>query len=137
MRRLVTALAMGLLLPACASLRPNLPEVFYRIKIPIAPESVCADLAASMVSQFGLSRDSSYEVSLGGSRCHEILYAPDGNEIWIQLRSNGLAIAVRFYEWPGELSAPSSNTQALAEAAVGYIRGRFPDAVIERGTEKE
>jgi hypothetical protein len=137
MRRLVTVLAVGLLLPACAFLRPAIPEVYYRARFASVEDSVCGVLAESLVSQSDLARDSSHEVFLGGSRCHEILYAPDGNEIWIQLRSSELTIAVRFYQWPGELSAPGANTQALADTAIGLIRDRYPEAVIERATERE
>jgi hypothetical protein len=136
MQRLITALTVALL-SACTSLRPAVPEIYYRVQIAAVADSICADLATAMVGQSDLARDSSHEVMLGGSRCHEILYAADGNEVWIQLRSNELTVAVRFYEHPGELSQPAANTQALADAATGIIREHYPDLVIERATERE
>jgi hypothetical protein len=136
MQRLITAFTVAWL-SGCASLRPAVPELYYRVQSTALTDSICADLATAMVGPSDLARDSSHEVMLGGSRCHEILYAADGNEVWIQLRSNELTIAVRFYERPGELSQPAANTQALADAATGFIREHYPDAVIERTTERE
>jgi hypothetical protein len=127
---------MVALVSACESLRPNIPEVLYRIGLASAADTTCADLATSLLSQGNLVRDSSYEVPFGGSRCHEILYAADGNEIWVELRSNELTIAVRFFPRPGELDPPTVSTQTLADTAVGLVRERFPDAVVTRATEK-
>src|ERR1700761_721446 len=81
-------LAGGVLLSACASLRPVLPEMFYKASVASAADTLCANLATGLMNREPLARDSSYEVPLGGSRCHEILYAQDGNEIWLQLRGN-------------------------------------------------
>jgi hypothetical protein len=136
MQRQITALTLAWL-SGCASLRPAVPEIYYRVQIAAVADSICGDLAAAMVGQSDLARDSSHEVMLGGSRCHEILYAADGNEVWIQLRSNELTVAVRFYQRPGELSQPAANTQALANAATAIIREHYPDALIEPATERE
>jgi hypothetical protein len=126
-----TTLALG----ACASLAPAPPEVFYRAQMAGAPDSVCAELATGLVEQVGLARDSSYEVPLGGSRCHEILYAADGNEVWIELRGDELTLAVRFYPQPGDLEKPAPNTDALAGTAVELVRQRYPQASIQRARE--
>jgi hypothetical protein len=131
------AAAMSLLCAACAALRPVIPEIFYRISSVPAPDTVCGSLAVDLVAQQNLARDTSYEVRLGGSRCHEILYATDGNEIWIQLRADELTIAVRYYPHPGDLEDPVGSTQTLADAAVDWARQAYPDAVVTRGQERE
>jgi hypothetical protein len=138
----LTAIGMGLLCAACAALRPVIPEVFYRISLASAPgisapDTVCGSLAADLVAQQNVARDSSYEVPLDGSRCHEILYATDGNELWIQLRAEELTIAVRYYPHPGDLEDPTASTQALSDAAVDWVRQHYPDAVVTRGQERE
>ena len=129
-------LASGVLLCACASLRPVLPEVFYRASVASAADSLCAELATALMSRENLARDSSYEVSFGGSRCHEILYAQDGNEVWLQLRGNELTIAVRYYPNPGDLEEPTASTQALADDAVGLVKSAHPEVLVERGVER-
>lgn len=135
MRRL---LLLGLaLLSACVTLHPIIPEIFYRIGLPSVPDSVCADLATALVSQANLARDSSYEVPMGGSRCHEILYAADGHELWIDLRSNELTLSVRNYPHPGDLEPPNASTQTLADAAVGILKREFPDATVTPATERD
>lgn len=128
-------LGTTLTLSACASLAPPPPEVFYRARMAGAPVSVCAELATGLVEQVGLARDSSYEVPLGGSRCHEILYAADGNEVWIELRGDELTLAVRFYPQPGDLEKPEPSTDALAGTAVGLLHEHYPDASIQRSRE--
>jgi hypothetical protein len=133
----VMAAAVSLLCAACAALRPVIPEVFYRISSVSAPDTVCGSLAADLVTQQNLARDSSYEVPLDGSRCHEILYAADGNELWIQLRGDVLTIAVRYYPHPGDLEDPTGSTQALSDAAVNWVRQAYPGAVVTRGQERE
>ncbi len=129
-------LATGALLSACASLRPVMPEVFYKASVASAPDSLCAELASALMSRANLARDSSFEVPLGGSRCHEILYAQDGNEIWLQLRASELTIAVRYYPNPGDLEAPTANTQSLADTTVDLLKAAHADAVVERAVER-
>lgn len=136
MRRLLLSLGVAML-SACASLRPIVPEVFYRIGAAYLPDSVCAELATALVAQANLARDSSYDVPLGGSRCHEILYAADGNEIWIQLRATELTVAVRNYPHPGDLEPPNASTQTLADSAIGILTDRFPEATVTRATERD
>lgn len=135
--RLAGICAVGLLCACATTLRPTIPELFYRTTLPNASDSACAQLATALMSQANLARDASYEVSLGGSRCHEILYAPDGNEVWLQLRTDELTIAVRNYPQPGDLELPNAGTQSLADSATALVKERYPDAVIQRATEKE
>jgi len=116
---------------------PAIPSLFYRASLPAAPDSTCAELATALIDRVNLARDSSYEVALGGSRCHEILYAADGNEVWLQLRSDQLTIAVRNYPQPGEIELPDAGTQALADTATAIVKERFPGTAVERGTERE
>lgn len=132
----VTVVVIGELLSACAPLPPVLPEVFYKARIDSVPDSLCAELATALMDQANLARDSSYELPLGGSRCHEILYAQDGNEVWLQLRANQFTIAARYYPNPGDLRAPAASTQVLADAAVGLLQAAHPDAIVERATER-
>jgi hypothetical protein len=133
----LTAAAVCLLCVACAALRPVIPEVFYRISLATAPDTICGSLASDLVAEQNLARDSSYVVPLGGSRCHEILYAADGNELWIQLRADDLTIAVRYYPHPGDLEDPAASTHALSDAAIGAVREAYPDAVIALAQERE
>ncbi len=135
--RLAGICALGLLSACARAVRPSIPELFYRTTLTSASDSACAELAVGLMSQVNLARDASYEVSLGGSRCHEILYAPDGNEVWLQLRTDELTIAVRNYPQPGELELPNSGTQSLADTVTAMVKACYPDAVIERATEKE
>ena len=130
------ALAIGTLVSACASLRPVLPEVFYKASVASAADTLCAELATGLINRQNLARDSSYELSFGGSRCHEILYAQDGNEVWLQLRGGEFTIAVRYYPNPGDLEPPTASTQSLADTTVDLLKAAHMDAVVERGVEK-
>ncbi|MGA8708163.1 MAG: hypothetical protein WB646_14380 [Steroidobacteraceae bacterium] len=129
-------LASGALLSACASLRPVLPEVFYKATVASAADTLCAELATGLMNEENLARDASYEISLGGSRCHEILYAQDGNEIWLQLRGDEFTIAVRYYPHPGDLEEPTASTQSLADAAVELLKSAHTNVLVERATER-
>jgi len=130
------AFASGALLSACASLRPVLPEVFYKATVASAADTLCAELATGLMNRENLARDSSYEVPFGGSRCHEILYAQDGNEIWLQLRGNDFTIAVRYYPNPGDLEVPNASSQSLADDAVELLKSAHTDALVERAVER-
>lgn len=129
-------LAFSALLSACATLRLPLPEVFYKARVASAPDTLCAELATDLMSRANLARDSSYEVPLGGSRCHEILYAQDGNEVWLQLRADELTLAVRYYTNPGDLEPPTANTLALADTTIEFLKAAQPDAIVERAVER-
>jgi hypothetical protein len=135
---LASVVMAALLLSGCVTrLHPSIPELFYRGTLPAAPDSVCADISAALIGQANLARDSSYEVALGGSRCHEILYASDGNEVWLQLRGDELTIAVRNYPQPGDLELPSAASQALADSVITIVRDRYPGAAIQKSEEKD
>lgn len=130
------ALGAALWLTDCASLRTPTPEVFYRAQVGTGTDALCGDLAEQLVTTAGLARDSSYEIPLQGSRCHEILYAPDGNEVWIELRNTELTLAVRYFPHPGDLEKPTANSEALADTTIGLLRARVPGVAIERAQER-